>query len=61
MVLDYVIDVAFLTDIILGFFTTVPDLRGKESWDSRVIYFIYTSTLRYYLDCLSILGAGVFT
>ena len=59
--LDYIIDIAFLTDIILGFFTTVPDQRGKESWDSRLIYLIYTSTVRFYLDCLSILGAGVFT
>lgn len=58
--LDYLIDVVFLTDIILGFFTTVPDQRGKESWDSRLIYFIYTSTRRFYLDCLSILGSGVF-
>jgi hypothetical protein len=38
----------------------VPDLRGKESWDSRLIYFIYTGTLRFYLDVFSIFGAGVF-
>lgn len=59
--IDYFIDIVFLTDIILGFFTTVTDFRGKESWDSRLIYFIYSGTLRFYLDVLSIFGAGIFT
>lgn len=60
IVLDYFIDFVFLTDIILGFITTVTDSRGKESYDSRLIYLLYTSTRRFLLDVLSMLGSGVF-
>jgi hypothetical protein len=50
----------FTIDIILGFITTVIDSRGKESYDSRLIYMIYTNTRRFYLDVLSLFGAGIF-
>jgi hypothetical protein len=60
VLLDLLIDLVFLVDIILGFITTVKDKRGRESYDSRLIYLVYTSTLRFYMDALSILGAGVF-
>jgi hypothetical protein len=34
VLLDIVVDVVFLADIILGFFTSVVSSRGRESYDS---------------------------
>ena len=56
-ILDFVIDLLWLADIIVGFFTTVVDKRGKESFDSKLIAHRLTHSSRFYIDCLSMLEA----
>ena len=43
VMLDILVDIVFLVDIILGFFTSVINSRGRESFDSQVIAQVYTS------------------
>ena len=60
VLLNFTIDLVFLVDIILGFFTSVIDSYGRETLDSKVIKEVYTSKPRFYADFLSIFGASVF-
>jgi len=57
---DTIIDLCFVADITVMFFTSTLDKRGRESKNSELIAHSYTRTLRFYLDLLSVLGAGVF-
>ena len=57
---DIIIDCAFLFDVLIGFCTSVVPKNGIESFDSRLIFYYYTNTKRFYLDVLSILGTDVF-
>lgn len=59
--LDAVIDCAFLIDVLIGFCTSVMPRNGIECFDSRLIFYYYTNTKRFYLDVLSILGTDFFT
>ena len=59
--IDYLIDFIFVIDIALSLLTTVTDNKGKESFDSRLIYLKYAGTLRFYLDSLSLLGISFLT
>ena len=56
--LNLLIDFIFLVDIILMFFTSVINFRGRESYDSNLISTLYVSQFRFYTDVLSMLGAG---
>lgn len=57
---DTFIDLVFVFDIILMFFTSVINKRGLETFDTEEIRKIYTSKFRFYADCLSLLGSGIF-
>ena len=59
-IFDSIVDVVFVADIILGFFTSVTNRNGIESFDSREIKEMYTSTKRFYADVLSVFGMGIF-
>ena len=59
--LDSFIDLAFVIDIILMFFTSVLTKHGKETFDSVEIRKNYTSKFRFYADLLSVLGSGIFS
>lgn len=56
-----VIDVVFVVDIILMFLTSVISKKGVETFDASIIANQYVTQPRFYADCLSILGSGVFT
>lgn len=56
--IDLLIDIIFLCDVILMFFTSVINFRGRESHDSKLISILYTSQLRFYTDILSLLAVG---
>ena len=47
-------------DVLIGFCTSVVPKNGKESFDSRLIFYYYTNTKRFYLDALALLGTEVF-
>ena len=55
----YIIDFAFIFDIVLMFFTSVIDNRGKESFDSKLIAHRVTTSLSVYPDILSVLGTDL--
>lgn len=55
------VDFIFFTDICLTFQTSVNDNKGKESFDSRLIFMRYTGSIRFYIDFLSLLGLTVLT
>ena len=61
VVIDYIVDFIFVTDICLSFFTSVIDNKGKESFDSRLIYLKYTGTTKFYVDFLSLFGISILT
>ena len=54
VIFDYTVDIIFVIDLIMGFFTSVIDTKGFISFDSRVIAKVYTSQFRFYADFLSI-------
>ena len=58
---DLLVDFIFVLDIILMFFTSLPDKRGKEEWDSRKVAKHYIKSRRFAFDTLSLLGTFVFT
>ena len=60
VIVDTLIDIVFLVDIVLMFLTSTINERGKPLFDSRHIAAQYTKTFRFYLDFLSLFGAGVF-
>ena len=60
VIFDYTVDIIFVIDLIMGFFTSVIDTKGFISFDSRVIAKVYTSQFRFYADFLSIFGSGWF-
>jgi hypothetical protein len=53
-ILDYVIDCLFLADLILGFFTTYLNNKGREEYDSKLISKHHTKKIGFYIDFLSI-------
>jgi hypothetical protein len=59
-IFDSIVDFVFVADIILGFFTSVTNRKGTESFDSMEIYEIYTSQFRFYADVLSVFGMSIF-
>ena len=59
--LNTVIDVVFVVDIVMMFFTSVISKKGVETYDSSIIANQYVTQPRFYADCASILGSGVFT
>lgn len=58
--LDMAIDIVFVIDIGLMFFTTRLNKKGKEVRVVHEIAKLYTSTRRFYFDSLSILGTKFF-
>ena len=59
--IEYTIDVVFLVDLILTFFTSRQDKRGYEMKDHYSIFRDYTRTSRFLFDFLALLGMGFFT
>lgn len=58
--LDVLIDVLFLVDIILMFFTSYINKRGKETFDQEQIARAYVSTRRFWFDFFSLFGTSLF-
>lgn len=58
---DALLDVLFLIDKILMFFTTYFNKKGFEIKEHYLIFINYTRTWRFLFDTLSILGSYVFT
>jgi len=58
--IDIVLDVLFLLDNVLMFFTSFVNKYGIEVFDPKVIFWNYTTTIRFVFDCLSILGSYIF-
>jgi len=53
-----IVDIIFIIDIILMFFTSVVDSNtGEECWDQTHVANKYISTARYKFDILSVFGA----
>jgi len=59
-VLDILIDLVFVADIILMFFTAAVNKRGVETKDANEIKNLYIGTVRFKTDILSIFGADIF-
>ena len=59
--IDLAIDMVFVIDIALMFFTTRLNSKGKEIAVPYEIAKLYTSTRRFYFDSLSILGTKLFS
>ena len=55
-VVDTIIDFIFFIDIVLMFFTSCINRRGKETFDSYEIAVSYMTTRRFCTDALSLLG-----
>jgi len=58
MVMENVIDVLFILDIILSFYTSFRDGRGGEQVRSQVIAQEYMTSLTFYFDILSVFGSN---
>lgn len=59
--LDGAIDLMFLVDMILMFFTSFVTKSGVEEWDSKQVALKYVKSFRFVADFLSLLGTGVVT
>lgn len=55
-VFNWFIDIVFLCDMILSFFSTFQNKRGQEIWDSQVIAKKYIYSKRFIMDFLALLG-----
>ena len=58
--MNYMIDFMFISDLILGFFTTFVDQKGYEIYDSKRIAHHHAGKTVFYFDFLSICGNKVF-
>jgi hypothetical protein len=58
--LDSIIDVIFLVDTIVMFYTSFVTKEGKEIFDSKMIALNYMKTRRFYFDIAALLGTGPF-
>jgi len=61
IIVDTLIDLAFVVDIGLMFMTSIMTNKGQESFNQEEISDAYTGTLRFYVDCISLLGADIFS
>ena len=59
-IINVILDLLFLIDNILMFFTTYENKYGIEIWDHYKIYYFYTGTARFVFDSLSLLGMSLF-
>lgn len=59
--IDIVLDVMFLIDNVLVFFTSFQNRKGQEVTDFYMIYLNYTRTWRFLFDTLSLCGIYFFT
>lgn len=57
VIINNVIDVAFLIDIIVTFFTSTINRNGVETFDSGEIAAAYIVTSRFKVDVIAMLGA----
>lgn len=60
-VINNIVDVLFVVDIILMFFTSFQNKKGKEINSSLKIAKNYIKTSRFVFDVLSVFGTGLFT
>lgn len=60
-VLDTFVDVMFLIDLVLMFWTTFRSKTGKEVWEQGAIAMNYCKSLRFFTDIGSILGSSLVT
>lgn len=58
--LDSFIDIVFLIDTIVMFFTSFIKKDGSEVIDSQEIAIKYMSSMRFYFDIAALLGTGPF-
>ena len=58
--LDNIIDIVFIFDLLLMFCTSVINKKGFESYDHQEVSDCYTETVRFKIDCISILGTSLF-
>lgn len=61
IVWDSIVDLFFLLDLILKFFTTYQSSNGKEEFDSTLIAKHYIYSLQFALDTMSMIGNTLFT
>ena len=54
------VDLIFLSDLILGFFTTFQNNKGEEEFNSHHIFNYHVKKYTFYTDFLSILGNSIF-
>ena len=59
--MDNLLDILFVIDIIVMFFTSYQTNKGDEIKDSVDIARNYISSRRFYFDTLSIFGSSVFS
>ena len=60
LTIDLLIDLIFLIDVVLMFFTTFINNRGREVRDSRLISDNRIGSFMFWMDVLSLLGANLF-
>ena len=49
----------YVIDIVLMFFTSVIDNRGKENFDTKLISYRRIYSLKFYTELLSVLGTDI--
>lgn len=57
IVILYLVDICFIIDLVLTFFTSYINIRGAEVFDSQSIAYNYMSSVNFYIDLLSVLGS----
>jgi hypothetical protein len=60
-VFDILVDVIFVLDIVVMYFTSFQDIYGQEIYESSKVARNYMNTRRFWVDSLSILGIELFT
>lgn len=59
IIFDNIVDLLFVFDVILMFFTSVLTDSGSESYDSEDVSKMYMSAVRFKVDIISLLGSDV--
>ena len=58
-IFDFLVDICFVVDIIMQFFTSFMNRMGAEVFDSRKIFKLYAFSGRFIMDFLPLLGSEI--
>ena len=58
-IVSVIVDIIYVIDIVLMFFTSVIDNQGKENFDTNLIAYRRIYSLKFYTELASVLGTDI--